>query len=386
LHMRIFVSACGEGLGHSSRIAAFLAALKRRGHSGIVATYGPSCERLKKMGLPVFQTSPEVSMVGSGGQISILRSFLATSKNASGFLHTVDHEQEKMKKIGAQAVVSDSRLATTMAGNRLGLPVFYISNQTTYPDVNLSSVHSGSLGEAAVNKMMQKPASLPVHFADTVVIPDFSPPSTICLPLLSHEPWIKKKTHFIGPMNMASFASGKPAAWKSGKPKILVTMGGQAFREGAYHQAVEITSKLQGFDFLISSIFAHKDFDSGSAKVRRFLHNLQSFQLAADILVMPAGHSGIMESILLGKPALLLPDAMQPEQLSNAHRYKALGFGDFLSLSQMEKLPEKLKSLWQNYPRHKRRLESFSLREKSSMNGAENLVKLCEEFVKRTNY
>ncbi|MEM2137689.1 MAG: glycosyltransferase family protein [Candidatus Anstonellaceae archaeon] len=384
--MRIFVSACGEGLGHSSRIAALLAAMKKRGHSGIVATYGPAYERLKKMGFSVFQTYPEVSMMGSGGQLSILHSFLATSKNAGVFLHTVGHEQKKMRKIGAQAVVSDSRLATTIAGNRLGLPVFYISNQTTYPEVNLSRINSGSLGEAAVNKIMQKPASLPVHFADTVVIPDFSPPSTISLPLLSHEPWIKKKTHFIGPMNMASVAPGKPAVWKSGKPKVLVTMGGQAFREGAYHRAVEITSNLQGFDFLISSIFAHKDFDSGSAKVRRFLPNLHSFQLASDILVMPAGHSGIMESILLGKPSLLLPDAVQPEQLSNAHRYKALGFGDFLPLSQMEKLPEKLQSLWQNYSRHKRRLESFSLREKNSMNGAENLVKLCEEFVKRTSY
>jgi UDP:flavonoid glycosyltransferase YjiC (YdhE family) len=325
-------------------------------------------------------------MMGRGGQLSILHSFLATSKNASGFLHTVDHEQEKMKKMGAQAVVSDSRLATTMAGNRLGLPVFYISNQTTYPDVNLANVKSGSFSEAAVNKIMQKPASLPVHFADTVVIPDFSPLSTICLPLLSHEPWIKKKTHFIGPMNMASFASGKPAAWKSGKPKVLVTMGGQAFREGAYHEAVKTASNLQGFDFLISSIFAHKDFDSGSVKVRRFLSNLQSFQLAADILAMPAGHSGIMESILLGKPSLLLPDAVQPEQLSNARRYKASGFGDFLSLSHMEKLPEKLKSLWQNYSRHKQQLQSFALREKSSMNGAENLAKMCEEFVKRTSY
>lgn len=384
--MKVFVSACGEGLGHSSRIAALMAALKRSGHSSVVATYGPAYERLKKMGFPVFKTSPEVSMVGSGGQLSILHSFLATTKNTGEFPHTVSHEEEAMRKMGAQAVVSDSRLATTIAGNRLGLPVFYISNQTTYPSVGISDLKAGSLGEAAVNKIMQKPASLPVHFSDAVVIPDFSPPNTICIPLLSREPWIKKKTHFVGPMNMALFSGAKPKAWNSKKPRVLITMGGQAFRRGAYYSAVEAVSKERRFDFLVSSIFAEKDEDRGNVKIRRFLPDIFSHQLSADILVMPAGHSGIMEAVILGKPCLLLPDLVQPEQMSNAKRCKELGLGDFLPLSQADKLPEKLALLYKNYSLYKKRAESFSKSAKSCVNGAENLVKMCEEFVERTSY
>ncbi|MBI5229566.1 hypothetical protein HY991_05625 [Candidatus Micrarchaeota archaeon] len=386
--MQVFLSACGEGFGHSSRMAAALTALQRSGHGGIIATYGSALERLRTMCLPVFETLPELTMVGKKGKLDVLRSVIASSTISSRFLKAVQLEAAGMRKMRADVVISDSRISTVIAGYRLGLPTFYVCNQTSYYKKSSKKLRLDleELEERAIGTLMTAPLVLPPFFSDEILVPDFPPPDTISLPLMSRENALKKMTSFIGPLSLTTLVKPKKAEWRATKPRVLVTMGGQAFRRGEYDELKKIISKNREFNFIVSSVFAEKEERIASAQFVKFLPDILPYQNAAGFLVMPAGHSGIIESIVFGKPALLLPDASQPEQLSNARRYKELGLGEFLELKHLHKFEATLSKLKQNKEKHLRNISRLSALSKKEMNGALNIVKKCEEYGKRMSY
>ncbi|VVC04964.1 UDP-N-acetylglucosamine--N-acetylmuramyl-(pentapeptide) pyrophosphoryl-undecaprenol N-acetylglucosamine transferase [Candidatus Burarchaeum australiense] len=384
--MHVFLSACGEGFGHSSRMAAALAGLRAAGHEGVIATYGKAFERLKKMGYPVFETKPEVSMTGKGGKLDVLRSVVASSSGPKHVLEAMALEMRKMKAMNARVVISDSRLSTVLAGRRLGLPTFFVCNQTSYNEKLHVPSDLEDFEESTIGRLMSAPLAIPLQFANLILIPDFAPPNTIALPLLSRQRRVEMKTTFLGPLSLATVVKSGQAHWPSSKPRVLVTMGGQAFRKGEYEALRKSLVKNQHFDFLVSSFFVEKDENIGSVKFRRFLPDLLPYMRAADFQMMPAGHSGIMESMVLGKPALLLPDAAQPEQLANARRYKQLGLGDYIEVKNLPKIGDALSRLSRNHRKYDKALNRISVLAMGEMNGAKNIVKLCEEYARRMSY
>ncbi|MDO8339859.1 MAG: glycosyltransferase family protein [Candidatus Burarchaeum sp.] len=384
--MQVFLSACGEGFGHSSRMAAALTALRQAGHDGVIATYGKSRERLQRMGYSTFETLPEISMTGKGGKLDVVNSVIASSSTPKRILDAIRLEMRKMKEMHARVVISDSRLSTVIAARKLGLPVFYLANQTAFNEKLHIPKGIADLEESAIGRLMAAPLIFPLLLADLVVIPDFTPPNTISLPLLSQKKKIEMKTTFIGPLTLATIMPPTHAHWPAKKPRVLVTMGGQAFRKGEYEELRKILAHNHQSDFIVSSFFVEKDERINSAQFRKFLPDLLPYIRSAEFLMMPAGHSAMMESMAIGKPSLLLPDAAQPEQLANARRYKALGLGDYIELKNLHKIGGKLSELVKNRKKYEERLAKLAKLAKGEMNGARNLVKLCEEYATRTSY
>ena len=384
--MHVFLSACGEGFGHSSRMAAALTALRQAGHDGVIATYGKSRERLQRMGYSTIETMPEISMAGKGGKLDVVNSVLASSSTPKRILDAIRLEMREMRKMHARVVISDSRLSTVIAARQLGLPVFFLANQTSFNEKLHIPKGIEELEESAIGRLMAAPLIFPILLADLVVIPDFAPPNTIALPLLSQDKKIEMKTTFIGPLTLATVTPPSRASWPAKKPRVLVTMGGQAFRKGEYEKLRGILAKNHQFAFIVSSFFVEKDERINGAQFRRFLPDLLPYMRAADFLMMPAGHSAMMESMAIGKPSLLLPDAAQPEQLSNARRYKKLGLGDYIELKHLHKLSSELSRLAKNRKKYEARLVQLAKLAHRQMNGARSLVKLCEEYSVRTSY
>jgi len=395
--MRVFISACGEGLGHTARILALHDALKRKGHEAVFAGYGNSLKIMKARGLETIETFPEVRMVGKNGRFDIISSIINSSGTPLDLMKSYMVEKQAMANMNADAVIGDSRLSTMIAGATSRLPTFYITNQSEFklPSLHISETRrieaskilsKARLPAEIIRKMIDVPLSTPYSFADRLLIPDFKPPETICLPLLSRDIEIKKKTYFVGPMNELCYKRIKKAGWESKKTKVLVTFGGQGFRAGLIGEIVKVARRIGEFEFMVVSLFLKKDVDIENLKLRRFLPDIAPYAAAADFLVIPGGHSSIIESILLEKPAIVIPDKGQAEQESNAARYQQLGLGTTLSIDALGELEGALKKLEANEEHHKERLAALSERAKRSENGAKNTVEMIERFVERIRY
>lgn len=384
--MRVFISACGEGFGHSSRVIALGRELEKKGHGVVIACYGRALKRITAEGFRTIETRPEAKMVGSEGHFDILKSIVSSAGTPGDVAQAFFFEKNFIARGKFDAVVSDSRLSTTLAGYALGLPNFYLGNSTQFiPDEGTRHASSlrEKLGDELSRHLLEQPLRLPMNFTDAILIPDFTPPNTVCAPILSKSPNLVKKTFIIGPLSTLCSESVKPVTWVSKKPRVLVAFGGQAFRQGEFSRVVRVLSKCRDFEFVVTSFFASKDEQFGSVRVRRFIPKLLPVMAAADYVVQPAGHSALMESVILQKPCVLIPDAGQPEQESNARQYQKLGLGLMLGVGELEKLPQKLRELHKNSGRFKKKLVLLSNEARNGQNGARNCVKLFEEYVSR---
>ncbi|MEM3030571.1 MAG: glycosyltransferase family protein [Candidatus Micrarchaeia archaeon] len=386
--MRVFLSACGEGLGHSSRTLALYNELKGRGHDVVAASYGMALKRLRAAGARTIQTRPEVLMTGADGRFDLVGSIIRSRGTPLDVAKAFLAERAFIRSFDADVVVSDARFATVLAAFAQHVPVFYITNQTHFILTGAEERQKGrtllarvfsaqELERSVLESIIEVPLSLPYPFAQEIVIPDFLPPDTICAPLLSNDPRVRGKTRFVGPLSV--LASRPPPVHRPSKtPRVLVTLGGQAFRAGEFDRLLGVLRRMTDFNFTVVSIFAKKRARAGNVRVRPFVRDIFPLMSAADLLVMPAGHSAIMESILLCKPALLLPDAQWPEQESNAVVYERLGLGLRSSPLELHLLPAKLRELRERREEFVPRLRRLSLEARGAQNGARNAAELCE--------
>ena len=395
--MRIFVSLCGEGLGHTSRMVALHHALREKGHHAVFAGYGTSLEVMRAKGMQTVETFPEVRMTGRGGRFDFVSSIINSYGTPLDLMRAYLRERGEIGRVRADAVVSDSRLSTVIAAAIAGVPAFYVTNQSEFQMPNLPVVGSkrlralrilerARLPEEAMRRLIDVPLSAPYGFSDSVLIPDFKPPNTICLPLLSKDLDMRKKTFFTGPMNELCFRKPKPAKWDGRKPKVLVTFGGQRFRAGLLGKVVRAAKAMPEFEFMIAGMFVKKNADVGNLKLRSFLPEITPYAAAADLMVIPGGHSSIMEAILLEKPAIIIPDKGQPEQESNAKVYEKLGLGRMLSVDGISGLGGALRKLKAGEGRHRKKLKALAETASDGENGARNAVRLVSNFVERIRY
>lgn len=384
-------------MGHTSRVLSLYSALKGAGHGAMLAGYGTSLEVMKRAaGKDAIKTFPEIQMTGKDGSFDLISSVVKSSGTPLDLMRAYLLERQAIRDMHADAVISDSRLSSAIAGSLSGLPTFYVTNQSEFQFSTLTGrmtktrafrmLSKARVPSEAVRKLIDAPLSAPYGFADRVLIPDFSPPNTVCLPILSRDFDMKKKTFFTGPMNALCEKKPKPAKWESRKTKVLVTFGGQRFREGLLDKVTHVASKLPSYEFMIVGLFVGRDMDFNNMKLRRFLPELSPFEAAADFAVIPAGHSSIMEAILLEKPFVVIPDKGQAEQESNAKTCEKLGLGKALPVEHVSLLGHALKKLEEDRGAVERKLSWLSQSAREKENGAKNSVRMVEEFVERIRY
>jgi uncharacterized protein (TIGR00661 family) len=161
--------------------------------------------------------------------------------------------------------------------------------------------------------------------AEEILIPDFPPPHTVCLPNLSANYQVKKRTRFVGPL----------VAWQADeieaiarphrdRPLVVASLGGHEYRRPLFDSVIEAARRLKTIDFIIISSFKAKDAPE-NVQVHSFVKEAAPYFKAADLVITQAGHSTAMELLTLGKPSLIVPDAQQIEQENNAKRMVELG-------------------------------------------------------------
>lgn len=323
LSNKIYFSISSEGYGHSSRAMAISTELDKKNY--IIATYDYALERLKVKGLPCHKVSQELKFVGHDGAFDVAKTILKNQSWVMKFNKLIDEEVDIIRKSGASCVVADGRMVPVMAAEKLKLPCITITNQSAfYPFFQQDNWLVKLLGISFDTWMQMYLSS-----TEEILIPDFEPPYTICLPNLSHNRKIMKRTRFVGPL--VNFdPDNVPLINRENKPYIVVSLGGHAYRKPLFDCILEVAKKLPDIDFEIFTFFEADEIPS-NVNIQHMIADISPYLKTADLIIAQAGHSTAMEILSLGKPSVIVPDLNQIEQENNAKRMAELQVSEVIS-------------------------------------------------------
>lgn len=324
LSNKIYFSISSEGYGHSSRLIAISSELDKKNY--LVGTYDYALERLKAKGIPCHKVSQELKFVGSDGAFDVAKTIIQNQTWLVNFNKMIDEEVDIIRKSGASCVVADGRMIPVMAAEKLKLPCITLTNQSEfYPFFQQDNWLVKLLGVSFDSWMRMYMSS-----TEEILIPDFEPPYTICLPNLSHNRKIMTRTRFVGPLVNFNYDDVPLLPRETDNPYIVVSLGGHAYRRPLFDCILEVAKKLPNIDFEIFTFFEADEIPP-NVHITGMIPDISSYLKTADIVIAQAGHSTAMEILSLGKPSIIVPDLNQIEQENNADRMAELEVSEVIS-------------------------------------------------------
>lgn len=329
---RIYFSISSEGFGHSSRVLALAKGLGD--DEFLVGTYHYAAQRIESFGYPCVRVPQEVEFIGEQGSFHIGKTLIHNRARAINLNDVVEHEMDIMQKYRISLVVADGRVAPVIAASKLKLPCVLMTNQSAYYPFFSQDTPLVKLFGHSFEWVMQQWMS----GAEEILIPDFPPPYTVCLPNLSELPQVKKRTRFVGPLvawNPEDVVAVPRPESHPEKPLIVATMGGHAYRRPLFDAVLELArTSGSDYNFYILSAFTAQDVPPNVTLVHCPKDAAPYFK-AADVVLTQAGHSTAMELLTLGKPSVVVPDLGQIEQENNARRLVELGVSRQVTYEQL---------------------------------------------------
>lgn len=321
---KIYFSISSEGYGHSSRAMAIVGGLDKS--KFLIGTYGYALERLKSHGIPCHKVSQELKFVGSDGAFDVAKTIVQNQSWVVNFNKMIDEEADIIKKSGASCVVADGRMVPVLAADKLKLPCITITNQSAFYTFFQQDNWLIKLLGVSFDTWMQ----MYMSSTEEILIPDFEPPYTICLPNLSHNRKIMVRTRFVGPLINFDCDNVPTIHRESDKPYIVVSLGGHAYRRPLFDCILEVAKKMPEIDFEIFASFETDELPS-NVNIQGMISDVSPYLKTADLIISQAGHSTAMEILSLGKPSIIVPDLNQIEQENNAKRMSELQVSEVIT-------------------------------------------------------
>jgi len=322
LAQRIYWSVSSEGYGHSSRALAL--AKEFEPQEVLIGTYSYALDRVRQFGFPSVVVSQEVEFIGSAGTFDVGKTIFHNRAKALELNQIVQEEMDIMTTYGISLVVADGRIAPVLAASRLDVPCLVMTNQSAfYPFFEQDSPLVQWFGHSFEWVM-----KLWLSSAEEILIPDFPPPDTVCLPNLSHKHQVKKRTRFIGPLVSWNPDDIVPVS-RSERPLVVVCLGGHLYRRPLFDAVVAMARTTPEIDYRLLTPFTADLPDNVTCHPNA--KNAEAFFKAADLVITQGGHSTAMELLTLGKPSLVVPDRHQREQENNASRLVEFGVSEHVS-------------------------------------------------------
>jgi UDP:flavonoid glycosyltransferase YjiC (YdhE family) len=388
--MRVYFAPCGIGLGHAGRSIPIARELKNA--EIVFSTYREGINYVKQEGYPLIEAPPIGFQVKPDGSVD----FRQTAVNPGPFfasftfLKQVNSEVKAIQHFGPDVIVSDTRISPLVAGRILGIPRICILNefQLIVPrrthHLRLARL-ADSFALAIIGKIWTS--------GNTVLIPDFPEPYTICEGNLNIPKSFRKSVKLIGPIlpkHPDELLSKEELRRKLGlpldKPVILVPISGptleKAFVTGVLRKI--LLEFPREYEIVVS--YGHPSADSkpirhGNVTFYKWVPNRFEYLKACDVAVSRAGHGTITQCMCYGKPVILVPTPNHTEQLTNARQAQKLGAAQIILQKWLtkEKLLEKVRQCLQKETGE--RLTHIQ-EEALKHNGLENAVRTVVEMAK----
>ncbi|WP_421077995.1 MJ1255/VC2487 family glycosyltransferase [Methanothermococcus sp. Ax23] len=317
--MKILISVCGEGFGHTTRCVAIGEELSKE-HDVKFIAYGKSMDFIKRYNYDVFETYPEIKLSGNDGKFDIKKSIFNNKYNPA---KAIKREMEIIRKYDPDLIISDCKYSTVVASRFLRKPYYIITNQ------NYTRTHNK---EKFIVYPVMKLLNVINKSAEKVIIPDLPMPYTIC-------------EYNLTKLDNLSFVG----------PTIRYKLDDYENKRGDY-----ILSVIGGFEYrfrilkLLNDVAEEKNIKvkmvCGSYEVAKKLNKIKSSNVEViplttnmenlikncSFMVCHGGHSTLMEAMSFGKPVITIPDLDHPEQENNSRKINDLKCGIALSHKTLE--------------------------------------------------
>jgi len=313
--MKILISVCGEGFGHTTRCIAVGEELSKEHDIKFVA-YGKSMDFIKRYGYEVYETCPEIKLSGKDGKFDIRRSIFNSKYNPA---KAIKREMEIIKKYNPDLIISDCKYSTVIASKFLKKPYYVITNQ------NYTRTHNK---EKYIVYPVMKMLNVMNKSAKGVLIPDLPMPNTVCEYNLTK----LNNLTFIGPLIRYKLDDYEVERGDY----ILSVIGGFEYR----FRILELLNKVaEEKNLKVKMVCGSHDVAEKLRKIKKS-KNITIIPIATDMenlikncsfIVCHGGHSTLMEAISFGKPVITIPDLDHPEQENNARKINELKCGIALS-------------------------------------------------------
>lgn len=370
---KVYISPLGIGYGHASRCVNLASKLAEDGFSVYFSARGDAFSYLRNL-------RDRFRVLGGGKEMLWKQKedgspdFWGTLKEPGllkEFILHILEEKARLEAISPDVVISDSRLQTVIASEYLGLPTVSILNQPKLllhpiiikgPIFNKRRFSIAEKIESVVNSTLTRFWAL----SQASLIADFPPPFSISRYQTSNLPKaLVDRLVFTGPL-LNPECSGDEGDF------ILIMISGPEYERkpiiGDLLELLrEVPEDLKGFKFIMS-LGEPGELNSWNigtnVKVYNWLPNKWEFLSKAKVVVSRAGHTIISESLLCGKPLLLIPVPGQTEKVENARSVEDLGFGYRIEQNSLKiDFFERLRALLSNeeiFKRVKEFREKFS--------------------------
>lgn len=321
--MKALVLVCGEGLGHTSRCIAVGNALKKAGYSIHFGAYGYSRELIERKGFDTSYIPAEVTLTGNAGALDLFGSVFETVRKFDPlflfrFLNLLYKEKPDV-------VLSDSYFTGVLISEILSFPSFLILNQSNMEEFFLDKGFFGKI----IGKAMKAFYVLVYHAVDGIIIPDFPMPDTICRKNIFFSKSLLKKVYYSGPLVDAKYESVSAAPVPS--PHVLSTLGGFGYRKNIFLKVIEAARSSPDiyYTLLTGPSADPSDFKNvpKNVEILQFIDDQFPYLKKSDAVIIPGGHSTLMEALTFGVPILTFPDAGHNEQQNNSSAVAESGLG-----------------------------------------------------------
>jgi len=375
---KVYLSISSEGYGHSSRAIAIAGQFPK--NEILIGTYGYSLKRFQYADYPCVELPQELKLIGEEGEFNVKKTIIKNHTWAYTFNSIVKKEIDIIRESRASCVVADGRLAPVMAAEKLGLPCVVITNQSAfYPFFEKDTALVRVFGRSFDWVMKTWLSS-----AEEIMIPDFPPPYAICLPNLSHNFKVKKRTRFVGPL--VGFNDNEIIPIDRPENKyIVVTLGGHEYRRPLLEKVISAAKLLPDVKFDVFTSFSAENTPE-NLTLKPMVPQIAPYLKAADLVITQAGHSTAMELLTLGKPSVIVPDAKQKEQENNASRMQEMELAVVKSYDELsdENLVEAIKEVLSN-PKYKINAENYRDMAKK-VQGSKKAAEVIREYSSRLQY
>jgi len=371
--MRVLISVCGEGFGHTTRCIAVGDALKDNYQIAYVA-YGKSKDFIEKYGFEVFETFPEIKLKGKDGKFNMVSSILNKEYSPK---KAIKREFGIIREYKPDLIISDCKYSTIVAAKLLKKPVICISNQN-YPRY--------TLGTDLIVRPTMKALNIINERCEKFVVPDFPFPNTIC----EYNLKIIKNMEFIGPLIRYDVDDNNNDNNYHDENYILSVIGGFEYRYKILEELGKIALKNNLNVKLVCGSYEVakklmrdlnlKSYNNDNIEIIPITTNMKELIKNAELIISHGGHSTIMESLSYGKPLIVIPDLGHPEQCNNAKKVQDLGCGISLSYKKLYRLEDAIFDI-RNTKMYKR--NALKMKELAKKyNGKKNIRKIVDDFFK----
>lgn len=346
--MRVYFAPCGIGLGHVGRSIPIARKLLAKDVDVMFSTYREGIRYVEREKLPLTKAPPIGFQVKPDGTVD----FRQTAVNPGPFLASftlleqVNAEIEAIVKFKPDVVVSDTRISPLLAARILRIPRICILNQfQVIIPRRKRFLRLAKLADVGTLTLVGKVWTS----GNTVLIPDFPKPYTICAGNLNIPKSYRKNVKLIGPLLPVrpnelpdETELRRKLKLASGKPVVFVPISGPVM-ERAFLTGI-LRKILLGFpdDYEVVVSLGYPNTDDkparyGNVTIFKWLPNRFEYLKACDLIIGRAGHGTITQSMCYGKPMILVPTPSHTEQIINAKQAMDLGVAEIIQQKEVSR-------------------------------------------------